>query len=867
MKRFISLLIFFLASIGFTQSIYAATVFFERSDITRPSRGVEYEHITQMTSVGLRDIHILRVPLNDDYLHVAPVASQQGVGRRESTSALLSAAGAVAGVNADFFLMTANYAVHLGPMIYDGQLLAAHTETNRTMTNFATFFLDRNNNPFFDYMRLDIFIYLNGVRGLRVNYLNNVGTALDEPMVFTCHAMRDTYALDARFPFTSKVVSDGSRVIHITRHAGETVTIPEGGFVIVFPERMAFQRFQYDLGDAIYLSIRNNLFIDISNIQAGISGAGLILINGENANDGGYITTGRQPRSAVGVSRDGQTLILMTVDGRGISVGATHLELAELLRNAGAYNAMHLDGGGSATMVVQENERYNVVNTPSEGTQRRVVNVLGIFDTAEPGEMTGIALEMAQQRVAVNTPVASQVFARDAANLRFPMPEGATFAYMALDRTAGFWQDGYYTPLVAGTHTVSVWYNHMWATQVIYVVEIAELHAAPISLGNGGLRRLRFTGTGVDGSTLADINVMNFDVVPATLGRIENGYFHATGDGVGYIRARVGNVAAYIPVSVGRASPAIDMQRGAIHFSAYPASLVGGSVVFDRVGNHQIPLLKYTVSDAPETQAAHMVFDPPLAIPVSYGETPVALRLQVHGDGSGHWLRGRVTDGNGTTHNIDFTQNADFIGWENVTAQLPANAPGPFTLDRLWMAALGAGEDAEHSVYFYNLQALYAPPPLPEVPQGTRFRDPMQTHAEFSGIPGGHDYAFDLTFVTNTYRFRHDGDMAIFRLLANDSGLTARTQWEHIIRDVRGADPYHVVVMLNVNPMDFPPLVFDLFHAMMRSFADEGRTVFVLSPLANAAETSLVLRDGVRYIRGADEVRMFTDGKQIWWYA
>ncbi|MCL2603117.1 MAG: phosphodiester glycosidase family protein [Defluviitaleaceae bacterium] len=869
MKKIVSVFIFCavsLASLGFVQTIFAADIFFEHSTIRHPSRGVEYERLTQMTSVGLRDVHILRIPLDDPYIDIAPVASLQGVGFRESASALLSAAGAVAGVNADYFHMTPTYAVHLGPMISDGQLLAAQTETNRYSDSLAAFLLDRNNNPFFEYMRIDIHVYHGGVRGLRVNYFNNIGTTMEEPVVFTCSAMRDTAALDIRFPFTSKVVSDGASVVYVTSLPGETVEIPEGGFVIVFPERMAGQRLRYMAGDTLTLSIRNNLYIDLSAIQTGIGGAGMVLVNGEAADDGGYITTGRQPRTAVGISRDGKTLILITVDGRGTSVGATHTELAELIRRAGAHNAMHLDGGGSATMVVRENDRYNVVNTPSEGTQRRIVNALGIFDNARPGEMAGIALEMAQQRVAVNTPVASRVFARDALGLRFPMPEDAQLAYMA-DRDMGIWRDGYYTPLIAGEHTVHVWFGHMWAAQTIYVLEIAELYAAPVSLMNGEQRRLRFTGTGADGSTIPDVNVTQFNVVPASLGRVENGYFYAAGSGTGYIRAWVNNIVTYVPVSVGRVSAPIVMPMGAVSFSGYPAAFVTGDVRHETVGTHLIPRLTYTVKDAPETQAAHMVFDPPLEIPSSQDEVPTALRLQVHGDGSGHWLRARVADGNGTTHNINFTQNADFVGWETLTAQLPANVPGPFTVERIWMATLGAGEDAEHTVYFFNLQALYAPLPLPEIPRGSFFADPMQTHGAFTGIPGGGRHVFDLTFVTQAYRFRYEDDMAIIRLTANASGLTDRRQWEYVMRDVRAVDAHHVVIMPGIDPSAFPPLVYELFHAMVRTLADEGRLVFVVSPSPESAEVSLALRDGVRYIGGMEEIRFFTDGRQIWWYA
>ena len=72
------------------------------------------------------------------------------------------------------------------------------------------------------------------------------------------------------------------------------------------------------------------------------------------------ITSGRQPRTAFGVSQDGTKAIIMVVDGRGDSIGATHQEMADLMRTYGAYDAMHLDGGGSSTMAVKTGKRARV---------------------------------------------------------------------------------------------------------------------------------------------------------------------------------------------------------------------------------------------------------------------------------------------------------------------------------------------------------------------------------------------------------------------------------------------------------------------------------------------------------------------------
>ena len=78
----------------------------------------------------------------------------------------------------------------------------------------------------------------------------------------------------------------------------------------------------------------------------------------------------RNPRTAIGFSRDSNTLFLVTVDGRSkTSVGMTAAELADLMRELGAYQALNLDGGGSTTMVVGD----RIVNSPSDSAGERPV--------------------------------------------------------------------------------------------------------------------------------------------------------------------------------------------------------------------------------------------------------------------------------------------------------------------------------------------------------------------------------------------------------------------------------------------------------------------------------------------------------------
>lgn len=85
------------------------------------------------------------------------------------------------------------------------------------------------------------------------------------------------------------------------------------------------------------------------------------------------------PRTGIGVSQDGNTIIMMVVEGRhNGSVGVRTSQLADIMRYAGAYEAVNLDGGGSSTLYTSA---FGVRNYCSDGHERAVGN--GIFAVVE----------------------------------------------------------------------------------------------------------------------------------------------------------------------------------------------------------------------------------------------------------------------------------------------------------------------------------------------------------------------------------------------------------------------------------------------------------------------------------------------------
>ena len=89
------------------------------------------------------------------------------------------------------------------------------------------------------------------------------------------------------------------------------------------------------------------------------------------------------PRTALGVTADRKTLVVLVVDGRqpGYSLGADIEDLYNILRKEGVTDAVNMDGGGSSSLVVYDRAagRPLMINHQPRGTERKNALNFGIF--------------------------------------------------------------------------------------------------------------------------------------------------------------------------------------------------------------------------------------------------------------------------------------------------------------------------------------------------------------------------------------------------------------------------------------------------------------------------------------------------------
>ena len=88
-----------------------------------------------------------------------------------------------------------------------------------------------------------------------------------------------------------------------------------------------------------------------------------LIVNGKSSFIKGNGGWGIAPRTAIGQRKDGIVLMLV-INGRiASSIGASMVDLTEIMERYGAYNAANLDGGSSTELVIKN----EIINTPVAG--------------------------------------------------------------------------------------------------------------------------------------------------------------------------------------------------------------------------------------------------------------------------------------------------------------------------------------------------------------------------------------------------------------------------------------------------------------------------------------------------------------------
>jgi exopolysaccharide biosynthesis protein len=371
--------------------------------------GVRYTHFAVTTSDGPLDIHHLIVDVSNSTVRLGVgLAHNRLMSPDETVSSMARRAGAVAGINADFFDIR-DSGMPLNIVVRDGRLLrspvwwaalAIGKDGSVRIVRFQwtgslvlpvtqeTHALDGYNSG----------LVPNGI--IAISDVRGYGAPVPEPGTRQTVAELVSVADSSSFrvnPDTIVVLpSDHDESRYVVRQVW-----PQQAFYAPFPQGEIILVGRGSGADWLAQKMTPGTMVQVNLatdpdwhlLQGAVGGGPVLVQDGQIADDphppAALERYGRLPVIAAGIDREGRTLMLTEVDGRQphLSIGLTQAQLAAYMQRMGAFQAMAFDSGGSATVVARlpGQPLPTVVNSPSDRRERPVADALLVFSTATPG--------------------------------------------------------------------------------------------------------------------------------------------------------------------------------------------------------------------------------------------------------------------------------------------------------------------------------------------------------------------------------------------------------------------------------------------------------------------------------------------------
>ncbi|PRY35788.1 phosphodiester glycosidase family protein [Umezawaea tangerina] len=714
-----------------------------------------------------------------DYLHPGTVSSA------EPLSAQAERTRAVAAVNGDFFDIDNSDAPE-GVGIQAGRTVKSPSTNHRRAVGLDAAGVGRV---------MEVFFQGRVVRpdgpSIRVDQLNNAavdtgGVGVFDPMWGTYSRARAVQGATR----VTEVVVRGGAVAELRDHAGDD-PIPADGFVLVGREAGADALATLKTGERVTVE-HTARAADGTVPRTALGGNQRLVENGVVVAPDDPL----HPRTAVGFDATGKRMFLLTVDGRQAPylLGLTLKDVAAILKEMGAYNALNLDGGGSSTLVARRpgGESVELENTPSDGAERPVPNGLALYAPEGSGELTGFRVgTAADPRTApgdgtvpggrpdrvfpgLTRPLVAEGYDETYGPARDERHEWSTSA-PAVGEVDG---DGVFHARASGTTTAVARRGGVAGEVPLTVLgPLAGLRVTTprLSLPEvGGTGPVGVVGFDADGFTApvdpADL-VLEFDrsvvdVVPGADGALR---VTALRPGATTIVARVAGHEVRVPVTVGLEERLLAGFDDGARWT-FGSARGSGSVAPAEGRTGPGLRMTYDFTQSTGTRTAYAIPPAPIEVP---GQ-PLALGAWVYGHGKGEWTAFTVTDGSGQSRSL-YGPYVTWTGWRYLEVPVPAGLAYPITVDRFYTIETKADRQYTGEVLVDDIVAKV--PPSAEPPVVTPVQDRLVVR--------------DGTVADRPWRFAVFSD-AQFVARDPDSALVLAAR--RTLREIKAQRPDFVVI-------------------------------------------------------------------------
>lgn len=620
--------------------------------------------------------------------------------------------GAIAGVNGDYFDMSGSKAP-LGVQIKNGELLKGPVPAWTKAAGVGRDGLGR----LAEVMLEGTVAWPGGEKplsALNQSYIPYDGIGVYTPVWGTASRAGAT---EGAWAVTEILVRDG-KVASISNQPGSG-DIQEGSFLIVARDIATTWFYDLKVGDPV--SVRYTPKTDAAvPFRFAVGGNAILLKDGQIQE---FSDPNSEPRTAIGFSADGKTMFLVAVDGRQSgSRGMTMRELAEFLQGLGAANALHLDGGGSTTLVARKpgEQSAEVINNPSDGSERPVPNGIGVFAAAGSGKPAGLALAPVSDH-----PNARRVFPGLSRSLTvkgydetYAPAAAVNIAWQAIpedrgsiERNGVSSESGVFRGAKPGKAVVQA--EAEGVTGALDVEVLGELARIETDTGKIGLvpgETGVFSVVGYDADGYAapieprDVT-LEYDRSVVDIAGTSRGAFRVTpkSEGSTVITVTVNGHKTFLPVAVGLETVPVS---GFEDLSLWKPSSTRATAAMEAAPGERDQGLKiaYDFSQSTGTRTANVHPVAPFELP----DRPSRIALKVKGAARGEWIAFTLRDAAGKYHNV-YGPHVDWSGWRTVEVQIPNGIEYPVQLTTIGAIETNADKQYQGELVYDDLAVKVMP--------------------------------------------------------------------------------------------------------------------------------------------------------------
>ncbi|MDP4133753.1 MAG: phosphodiester glycosidase family protein [Bacillota bacterium] len=697
MKRLLSLisaLIFILTVI--TALPVLAEEIYKYEETTPIVSGVTLTRVQKFYSDHNLSYSYITADLSKDYLGLTLLKSKAGADKLDTVSNLAKTEdNVVSAINADFFsVYSGTTGFSLGLEVKDGKLLQSPIDTKA----MAGGFYSKDGVLNLSSLSFHVMAVAPNSQYTEIRHINKHTSYYGDILMFTS----DFNGGNSPAPggeVVEVVVENG--IIKEFRRNMPSVKVPENGCILAVSEGSSmFLANNFKVGDPIRFDYYVTPSLD--NIDTAFGG-GTMLVSQGKIPAFTHTISGYQPRSAVGTDKTGKIIHIVSVDGRQAgSRGMTQTELANFMLELGCYNALNLDGGGSANMVASTvwDSNLHTVNSPTEN--RSVVNALGITSSLKAGEAFGIKLKADKDCIYIGDSVNISSTIYDSNNLKVD----GQVAYTA---TLGTVNNGVFTSGKAGTAVITASYKNITQKIEIKVLDqVCGISLDPVyTLSVGEEKAINVKVFDEQGHYIPvnNLSTFNISVSDEKVASVKDGKLRGLSGGTAQLKISQGSAVSYAKIKVGTVAKEYtdDFENLNGMFASYPA-YVGGeydlSYDMAKSGDSSGKLSFDFTADAQETKAAYITLNKPLTLSDSCKAITLSYYLP---ENYGHSLRAQFTDGKGEAYRLVLDANPVSGSWQTITASIPDTAVRPLTLTKLYIVQTDYAKANEGCVYFDDL--------------------------------------------------------------------------------------------------------------------------------------------------------------------